>query len=272
MAEEHTGVKDLWGTIKKSPALMITGVVGIGLVLLLVAKKGGGSSGSGQTQSTNSTLPQQTGQGSYIQPYIEPIVIPMYGNGNGNPAGVATGPAPSPSTGITMPAPSGSGSNPVTSGNASGSPGSGPATTPSNLEPYLGPVTGGGSGAPYFGLLGPRVQLLSGNKYQIPGVQGPTPLPLGLQSKDLTSGAQGRVWYNDPGTGQARLLTAGSGPAVTNSPQNGTVTQQSNNSSQGTVKQVNQQQSSNNSANTNLNNSFSSTNTNRGSATIPSNG
>lgn len=265
MAEE-TGVKGLWHTIKKSPALMITAGVGILLVLYLVAKKNNSGSGQ-QTQSTNSTLPSQTGQGSYIQPYIEPIVIPMYGNGQGQSSGVDGG-SPGPVTGITMPPPSGSHSNPVTTGNASGSSGSGPATTPSNNEPYIGPVTGGGSNAPYFGLLGPRVQLLPNNQYQIPGVQGPSSLPLGLQSNQLTPGSQGRVWYNDPGTGQQRLLTSGVGPAVTNSPQNGTVTQQNQQQSQsGSGGSVTSSQTG-----PTVNKSNSQTTINRGTSTIPANG
>lgn len=263
MAEEHTGIKGLFATIRKSPALMITFGVGAVLLVFILAKRNSSSSGSGQTQSTSSTLPSQTGQGSYIQPYIEPIVIPMYGNGNAQQSTGLDGGAvaPGPTTGITMPPPSGGGSNPVTTGNASGSPGSNPATTPSNHEPYIGPVTGGGTNSPYFGLLGPRVQLLSNNKYQIPGVQGPTALPLGLQSKDLTPGDQGRVWYSDPSTGQQRLLTSGVGPAVTNSPQNGTVTQSQQGGGNTTTS----------STGPTINKQNNQTQINRSTSTIPSN-
>jgi hypothetical protein len=130
----------------------------------------------------------------------------------------------------------------------------------SNLEPYMGPVTGGGTGAPYFGLLGPRVQLLGNNQYQIPGVQGPQPLPLGLQSSQLKPGAEGRVWYTDPTTGQQRLLTSGVGPAVTNSPNNGTVTQGTTQTSTGGGTNTSTTTTNSNATNT----------VNRG--TVPSNG
>lgn len=233
------GIKDLFDTIKKSPALIATVLVAGGVLVYLLVKYG--PSSSAKTQSTNSTLPSLTGQGSYIQPYIEPIVIPM--SGGSSPAG---GGAPGPVTGVTMPPASA----------ANGTPGAG-STVPSSSEPYIGPVTGGGTNTPYFGLLGPRVQLLGNNQYQIPGVQGPTPLPLGLQSNQLTPGSQGRVWYSDPSTGQQRLLTSGVGPAVTNSP-NGTVTQQTQSSSSSGGGTTNQQ------------NSTSSTN--RNNATIPANG
>jgi hypothetical protein len=93
MAEEGTGqkpgIKDLFGLIRKSPALMITVIAGILLVAYLLIKYGpSAASGTSNTQqpigSTN-LAPSVTSQGSYYQPpniYIEqptsnPISAPV---------------------------------------------------------------------------------------------------------------------------------------------------------------------------------------------------
>lgn len=182
MAE--TGIKDLFSTIKKSPALMITAVVFIGIVLYLVIKKGPGGA---QTTTADTNTGLNTGSGSYIQPYIEPIVI-QSGGGPTPQMAVSSGDggAPSPTTGITMPPPS------------SGSPAGSGTTTNSS--------SGGGG---FFGILGPNVGINVANKTytNAQGKQVPLPIPSGAK---VVQGSQNRVWYVY--NNQQYLLTSGVGP------------------------------------------------------------
>lgn len=101
----HTGVKDLWGVVKKSPALLITGIAGAVVVgYILIQKQGATVPSTAVPDGT--TLAATTTPGGYYQPqipYIQPVII------TNNPPSVAPTPptVPSlpttPATGATIP-------------------------------------------------------------------------------------------------------------------------------------------------------------------------
>jgi cytoskeletal protein RodZ len=105
-----------------------------------------------------------------------------------------------------------------------------PSTSPDTTGPSTS-TTGSDSGSnsssavpvhedvPYLGLIGRAALLPTQNgsnnytQYSQNGVTKPIPLPSGTK---FIPGNEGRVWYTLPGSTQQQLLTAGSGPGITN--------------------------------------------------------
>lgn len=187
MADDHKpGFKDLFSTIKKSPALMVTFIAAALIIGYILIKKG--PSGTAQTAATDTNSGLHTGGGSYIQPYIEPIIIQSGGGPSPVPAsGGGDGGSPPPTTGITMPPPS-SGSGQGTNGTTNSSAGS-------------------GSGL-FYGILGPNVAINTQNKTytNASGQTMPLPIPTGAT---VVQGSSNRVWYTYQGN--QYLLTSGNG-------------------------------------------------------------
>lgn len=74
--DDKPGFKDLFGMIKKSPALMITFIGGGILLLYIVAKHGAGNQNT--TKSTSGDVPGTVAQGSYYTQEPQFIGIPVY--------------------------------------------------------------------------------------------------------------------------------------------------------------------------------------------------
>lgn len=201
MPDSKPGIKDLFHTIRKSPALMVTVIAGILIVGYILIKYGPSAQGGASTSTPDTAggLARATGGGSYtpfMQEVIEPIILQITPYGGPTPAGGTvssptggtTGTSPSPGTGITMPPPGGGTSTQGTS------------TIPSSE----GHTQGG-----FFGLLGPNAQINTANKTytNAQGQQVPLPIPPGAK---VVQGSQNRVWYTY--NNQQYLLTSGNGP------------------------------------------------------------
>jgi hypothetical protein len=225
------GIKDLFHTIKKSPALMVTVIAGILIVGYILIKYGPSAKGGANTTTpdTQTALPTATSQGSYFpfqQNVIEPIVLQVTPGGGPTPAGgavtspptgSASGGSPSPGTGITMPPPGGGGSTQGTS------------TIPSS----------DGHGG-FFGLLGPNAKINTSNRTYTNAQGQQVPLPIPPNAK-VVQGSQNRVWYTY--NNQQYLLTSGNGPGSATPVQ--APGSQFQSSSGGTVNQQNTQSTSN---------------------------
>lgn len=203
---ERTGIKDLFEVIKKSPGLMIAGVVLVVVVIFLLIKKG-------PTQPVSQTLPatagpQYSGNASGGPPIN--IIIPASQTGNANQAGSAS------QTG-----------SPSQAGSASPAAVSSAAVQPSGVIPeHLKPevkatsftnqttnpkhvnvpiFSGGIPGQPTYGLLGPGVRVEGLDRSKLPSFVG-----------EFIQGSENRVWYINKNTGKQELLTSGVGGPVYN--------------------------------------------------------
>jgi hypothetical protein len=199
MADDKPGIKDLVATIKKSPALMVTVIVGILIVGYILIKYGPSAKGGASTTTPDTAggLARATSQGSYTpftQDVIEPIVLqitpgasltPAGGAVTSPPTGSASGGSPGPTTGITMPPPGGGSTQ-------------GTSTIPSTGE------SGG-----FFGLLGPNAKINTSNRTYTNAQGKQVPLPIPPNAK-VVQGSQNRVWYVY--NNQQYLLTSGNGP------------------------------------------------------------
>lgn len=197
MAEDSKpGIKDLFHTIKKSPALMVTVIAGI-LIVGYILIKYGPSAQSGTSTTTPNTagvLPNATSQGSYTpftQDVIEPIVLQITPGAGPAPAGSAvtspptgsaSGESPGPTTGITMPPPGGTSTI-------------GQSTIPS-------------SEGLFYGILGPNAKINTQNRTYTNASGQQTPLPIPPNAK-VVQGSDNRVWYTY--NGNQYLLTSGTG-------------------------------------------------------------
>lgn len=107
--DEKPGAKELFGVIKKSPALTITVIAGGALVVYLLAKRSG--SGAPQAQNIDSTgLAAATSPGGYYSPpvivqpsfYIPPVITADTSSGgtvaSSSPGATSTAAATIPST------------------------------------------------------------------------------------------------------------------------------------------------------------------------------
>jgi hypothetical protein len=185
----RAGIKDLFKMIVKSPALLITFLFVIGIVIYLLVKNSGGGSSQQSTTSTTTTSTPVPG---------------AYWNENQHARQqVATGQTQPTTTTTTTPVTTATTTPIVPTQPASGSPvaytdQSGQATS---IQPYLG-------------LLGPNVAVNFQSKtYTENGKQVPLPGYVGK----LIQGSDNRDWYIDTNTGAQDLLTSGYGPGVTNS-------------------------------------------------------
>ena len=180
------GFKDLVKLVVHSPALLVTFLVGIALVVFFLVKYGPSSSQNNSSASTGATTATTS----------SPVPQPNGSNWNENSAvtsAVSTGQPPA--SAVATP--------PVSTIPASGSP-----------VPYTDQSGKPTSNVPYLGLLGPNVQVnFQSGTYTENGKQVLLPNYVGK----LSQGDQGRVWYIDKNTGAQDLLTSGYGPGVTNS-------------------------------------------------------
>lgn len=186
--EENSGggFKDLVKLVVHSPALLVTFLVGIALVIFFLVKYGpssqqNASTASGGTASTAGTTTTNS-------------PVPQFNSSNG----------------------------PIVSATSSGQPSTSAVTTPpvntipadGSHVPYTDQSGKPTSNVPYLGLLGPNVQVnFQNGTYTENGKQIALPSYVGK----LSQGDQGRVWYIDKNTGAQDLLTSGYGAGVTNS-------------------------------------------------------
>src|SRR5215470_13058205 len=93
MAEDSKpGIKDLLGTIKRSPALMVTVIAGIVIVGYILIKYGPSAQGGASTSTPDTAggLARATSGGSYTpftQDVIEPIVLQITPGAGPTPGG-----------------------------------------------------------------------------------------------------------------------------------------------------------------------------------------
>lgn len=198
---EHKGTaKDLFKMIVHSPALLVTAVVGIGLVAILLIKKGGASTST--TPASDGTSPTVVGVRPQYIINAPPVTVPSQSVSNTTPTTASTTPA-APTTATVTPTT--------------------PAVVVSKTVPHTDPIhqlsytdQSGNATAlqPYLGLLGANVAVNFQNRtYTENGKQVALPNYVGK----LIQGSQNRVWYIDTTTGKQDLLTSGIGAGVTNS-------------------------------------------------------
>lgn len=205
--ETGGGAKELFQLITHKPALLITVLLGGGLVVFLLIRNGakGANTTTSSVGDTATSAPDyssyQTGydmgyqRGSYS--------VPTATSSSGTPPPSVPPIPPTNSTTITstvpLPTTTVQANNPQVSQLA--------AYTSSNN-------TGPTSSQPYLGLLGPNINVnFQAKTYQENGQNVKLPSYVGA----LSQGDQGRIWYIDRNTGAQDLLTSGYGPGVTNS-------------------------------------------------------
>lgn len=98
--DNKSGAKDLFNTIKKSPALMITVAVGGGLLIWMLINRNNSNGGATTTPVDGTSLAATTNPGGYYvpsSPSTQPIILVT------NPSGVTPSPTPPTTTPIPMP-------------------------------------------------------------------------------------------------------------------------------------------------------------------------
>ncbi len=202
--ENGNGFKELWQSLKRHPAILITAIVAVLIVLYILIKSGQGS-GSAPVASTPIVNAPSNSTPQTVTP-LSPTPNTIGGGNSGSTPIINTG----SSTPVVAPTPMPPIPTPVVPKTGVG----GTHVPSGGVVAYTDPSGQPTANQPYLGLLGPNVGVNFQNRtYMENGKAIALPSYVG----NLIQGDQNRVWYIDKNTGKQDLLTSGYGAGVTNS-------------------------------------------------------